>query len=239
MEFSTRHVRELKGAPLAILVLLAISPLPVSKEWLARSSGYTDKPIHQACSYLKEQGLIDCSSGGWFLAAGFQMPLPGRIYSEPEGLEGTQDQLIDEEADEAGQSESEAKDLHRKISDQGVRIINKDSKDLKELKDLNNNKSRKNSEPENAELWEVLREAGVRRNERTMALARLEHVTPEYLRAKMAEYKASGLSGAKWAGLFIRAIEAGEPAPERSENGHFAGCECVECQVNQFFRRVR
>jgi hypothetical protein len=67
-EINVGRVRELKGASLAVLMLLALAPQPVSKAWLARSSGYSDKPVKAACDYLLEQGLIECSHSGWCLA---------------------------------------------------------------------------------------------------------------------------------------------------------------------------
>jgi hypothetical protein len=70
-------------------------------------------------------------------------------------------------------------------------------------------------------------------------LIELEHITLDYLRAKMAEYKTRGLSGSKWSGLFIRAIEFGEPAPELTlaENGHPVDCTCTHCSVTRFLGR--
>ena len=72
LEFNVSQVRELKGAPLSVIAQLSISPLPVSQDWLARSSGYTDKPIHQACQYLQEQGLIEHTRLGWFMPKAVQ-----------------------------------------------------------------------------------------------------------------------------------------------------------------------
>lgn len=69
LDINVGRVRELKGAPLAVLVLLAVSPRPVSQLWLMRSSGYSDKPVRMACEYLLEQGLINFSRSGWCLAA--------------------------------------------------------------------------------------------------------------------------------------------------------------------------
>jgi hypothetical protein len=254
IEFCSRNVRELKGAPLAIVVLLTMTPIPVTKDWLARSSGYTDKPVSQACSYLKENGWIDCSSAGWFLAEGFQLPLPGRNYSELEDAEGkiidaekTQDDSEAEQVEDDSDESCPAIEIRpvvggRNYSDRGSIIIIKESKDLKELKELNNNNNnngRKNSDSDRPELWDILKEVGVRKNDRTRALLRLEHVTPQYLRAKVVEFKADGLDGPKWAGLFIRAVEECEPAPPTQANGHFAGCDCVTCQIDRAFGRIK
>ena len=83
LEFNVSQVRELKGAPLSVIALLSISPLPVSQDWLARSSGYTDKPIHQACQYLQEQGLISNTRSGWFMPKATQAPLVIQSVAEP------------------------------------------------------------------------------------------------------------------------------------------------------------
>jgi hypothetical protein len=53
-----RLIHELKGAPLAILITLSLVRQPVTKEWLERTSGYTDKPVSQALAYLTENGLV-------------------------------------------------------------------------------------------------------------------------------------------------------------------------------------
>lgn len=83
VEFTAQTVRELKGASLSVLVLLLVSPLPVSQEWLERNSGYTDKPVSQALAYLKETGRVCKTSAGWMLSEGFQMALPAsRNYSD-------------------------------------------------------------------------------------------------------------------------------------------------------------
>ena len=218
VEFSVQSVRECKGAALAVLVLLSLVSLPVSQEWLERNSGYTDKPVSQALAYLAETGRVVKSRSGWMLAEGVQLML-GKV----------------EQIDDLSRNYSDS----RKNSDSALNSINVSLNNQEPEKDLSSNKtkaSRNISVSERDEIWRILSAAGVRRNSRTDALIELEHITPEYLRAKIAEYKARGLSGAKWAGLLIKAIEYGEPAPELvlAENGHTADCECTECRVRRF-----
>lgn len=75
--FTVRMVRELKGAPLACLILLIAAPNAVANEWLCMMSGYTDKTISQALKLLSspEYQLAKRARGGWVFAKGFQMVL--------------------------------------------------------------------------------------------------------------------------------------------------------------------
>ena len=71
-----RLVRELKGAPLSIYVLLGLVKQRVTQEYLERATGYTDKPVSQALAYLQEIGLVNHSQSGWMLIQNNQMQLP-------------------------------------------------------------------------------------------------------------------------------------------------------------------
>ncbi|MHB8132869.1 MAG: hypothetical protein ACYDH1_01485 [Anaerolineaceae bacterium] len=51
-------IRSLKGAPLSCLVALMFSGQPVGKDWLSRVTGYSDKPVSAALSYLLEMGFV-------------------------------------------------------------------------------------------------------------------------------------------------------------------------------------
>lgn len=56
--FSVEMLRTLKGAPLAVLIALMIAGQPVQNDWLARVTGYTDKPVRQALELLQEYGMV-------------------------------------------------------------------------------------------------------------------------------------------------------------------------------------
>lgn len=71
-------IRQLKGAPLSCYIALVIVHQPVMLEWLARVTGYTDKPVTAAMNYLIELGIAGRISlkGGFFLQGDFlQLPL--------------------------------------------------------------------------------------------------------------------------------------------------------------------
>jgi len=56
-EFPIEMLRTLKGPPLAVLIALMIAEEPVQCDWLARVTGYTDKPVRQALELLQEYGM--------------------------------------------------------------------------------------------------------------------------------------------------------------------------------------
>lgn len=75
-----RMVRELKGAPLSIVMVLSLVHQRVTQEFLERATGYTDKPVSQALALhgfqvherearvcinqLRKEGVQICSTGG-------------------------------------------------------------------------------------------------------------------------------------------------------------------------------
>ena len=217
IEFNIGRIRELKGAPLAVFNLLLLCAEPVSQAWLERWSGYSDKPIQQAVNFLKEKGLIQSTPDGWYLSDELNLP-----------------------------------ELIRNISDPIISINDLDLNGF-DLESTNNKDPRKNSDsqaqqvplrrhyqgdtPEKAELWQILRSAGIHRNDRTRALLKMEHISADYLRSKLEEYRSRGLKWVDWTGLFIRALEDAEPAPERAPNGHLKDCNCPQCAVRNFMRR--
>ncbi len=77
IENPLRMVREMKGAPISILMALALVRQRVTQEWIERNTGYTDKPVSQALAYLAEIGFVDHSNAGWQLTGNArQLPLP-------------------------------------------------------------------------------------------------------------------------------------------------------------------
>src|SRR4030042_2669794 len=79
-----RMVRELKGAPLSILMVLSLVHQRVTQEYLERATGYTDKPVSQALAYMQEIGLADHNNTGWQLIQQnvMQLPLPLKLEEE-------------------------------------------------------------------------------------------------------------------------------------------------------------
>jgi hypothetical protein len=109
-----RMVRELKGAPLSILMVLSLVHQRVTQEYLERATGYTDKPVSQALAYMQEIGLADHTNAGWQLIEQMvrQLPLPLALDEEiPD------DHQNDENADPEELSPTDKKNAGRNISD--------------------------------------------------------------------------------------------------------------------------
>lgn len=71
----TRLLRELKGAPLSVLMAFVITRTTLSADWLVTQTGYTDKPVTQALKLLTSRGWLTKAMGGWRIADGAQLPL--------------------------------------------------------------------------------------------------------------------------------------------------------------------
>jgi len=75
-------IRSLKGAPLSCLVALMFSGQPVGKDWLSRVTGYSDKPVSAALSYLLEMGFVITAGRyeSWSInSQAIQLPEPSQI----------------------------------------------------------------------------------------------------------------------------------------------------------------
>ncbi len=71
-------LRQLKGAPLSVLIALSLARQRVSEQWLARVTGYSVRSVRDGCEYLKEINLADRLGryDGWILTVDvFQLPL--------------------------------------------------------------------------------------------------------------------------------------------------------------------
>lgn len=79
-----RMVRELKGAPLSIMMVLFYVHQRVSLQYLVDQTGYTDKPIRSGLHYLQEAGLVDETSAGWQLVKENVRQLPLTLQLEDE-----------------------------------------------------------------------------------------------------------------------------------------------------------
>jgi hypothetical protein len=74
-------LRQLKGAPLSVLLALSILRQPTSEQMLSRVTGYSEKVIRDAAHYLQEISLVGRNArfSGWVILTDvFQLPLmPG------------------------------------------------------------------------------------------------------------------------------------------------------------------
>jgi hypothetical protein len=90
VQFSIQMVRALKGAPLAVLMLLALTGQPQSASWCRRHSGYNDdETITNALLLLADYGLVARNGRySWQIAANArQLPLMAALLEEDFGAE--------------------------------------------------------------------------------------------------------------------------------------------------------
>jgi hypothetical protein len=82
------------------------------------------------------------------------------------------------------------------------------------------------------DLARAFREAGLLPNQRVRALAQLEHLTPEYVRAHRQHLVARGKGS--HTGLLVKILEGAAPMPEPAQ--HALTCECEECIRPGYYR---
>jgi hypothetical protein len=212
-------VRELKGAPLSIIIALGLVRQRVSQGWLERSTGYTDKPISQALQYLREVGLVDETSSGWQLVKenAKQLPLVMQIEEDIE----PQSDLEEEKP-----IQTEVIQECRNYSDSLLTYLINDSNNINinQVSKVSNDEKRKNSDldPIIEENLETFRELGIRINKRTSNLARMKHITRDYIIGTVNNLKQGELLG-----LAIIRMEQGDGIPPPKK--HKTGCGCNEC----------
>jgi hypothetical protein len=194
-----RMVRELKGAPLSILMVLSLVHQRVTQEYLERATGYTDKPVSQALAYMQEIGLADHTNAGWQLikANVMQLPLPLELEEEIESKD-------------VAKNIHESVDASRNISDSLITTTLNNNQLIDSVVVNNNNDKSRNYSDFEANL-EEFKQQGIARNKRTEALARMNHVNPGYICAHL-----KGLKKKDSKGLAIMRMEQGEEAPEIS-----------------------
>jgi hypothetical protein len=83
------------------------------------------------------------------------------------------------------------------------------------------------------EIWSELGMASVFKNDRSLRMARLPHITPEYVKKCRQEWRSKKKGGAQWAGAFLTMLE-GQPVEERVEKE-----KSVEETVADFFKPRR
>jgi predicted transcriptional regulator len=107
LAFTVSMVRGLKGAPLAVLVVLAMAQKPLTAEYLERTTGYTDKPVYQALLLLQDLGLVSRNGRtAWQICAG-AMQLPFMV-DQIEAVSEQADEVVEAPADAVTRNISES-----------------------------------------------------------------------------------------------------------------------------------
>jgi hypothetical protein len=178
MGMTTAQLRTLKGCPGMVLWALMIARQdrlgPVGAEWIERATGYTDKPVDNALKFLEENQYITHNTRyGWQLGNGvMQLPLMmPELEAANEPLEPADKSEIDSEIFRLGNIPTPA-------SSSSSGLTNRESRVDLPL-------TTKPPDPENFRVEQNLAECdaqGIREPSRSK-LARMEHVTPELIRA--------------------------------------------------------
>jgi hypothetical protein len=211
--FSVRLVKELKGAPLSVLMaLLFAGEVPVNLAWLARNTGYTDKPVRQALAYLCEHGFVLRAGRGWKIGGkSAQLLLSASDQAEIAEAEAASQGCADP-ADTPGGRDGKC----RKNSGQPIIIV----EDLKESTDSENTNSErgKNSRISGGfadfpELGQALMDVGIMENARTRGL--LGRITPRDVRAMAAKIRDDPFHDLSETGLMVTILEGMAERNER------------------------
>lgn len=135
-DFTSRMVRELKGAPLSCLILMAMAGQAVNAQYLERNSGYTDKVVGAALLYLQEQGYVTRNDRySWRIAISVaQLPLmtlPDENESHIQTLAVESDEPIpNNEQTDTTRNNSESEKFRVLTSSRSLNLTSKELIDL-------------------------------------------------------------------------------------------------------------
>ncbi len=228
IEFTSTMVKTLKGAPLSVLILLAMAKTPLSAQYLERESGYSDKAVNSALLYLADHGLITRNGRyAWQIANGVKaLPLMIEIEAAEEESAGTEDvgaQTPPEEEisnDDCGTRRNSDSEKFR-LPSSSSSLTNSNSIDRSTTTSTG-------AESEKFRVTEVLQEcqrAGIW-SKRAAAIAAMPHVTGRLIRywTQWAAKKGKELPLAIWR------IEHNKPIPENWIDG---GARIIEETTEQ------
>lgn len=220
IENPMRFVRELKGAPLSIVVLLALTGQALSNQAICAGTGYSDKTTAGALDYLAEVGMVVRAAGGWRIAEGVQLALPmgSAQIADTEEITAKAPSTLSNSDDSCGS---------RKISDSEPLVnIVVNTIDLNK-EDLTTNYINGEESEKFRLCLEAMAEVGIQATEKTRELARKEHVDALYILSHAEQVKREGQK----VGLAIWRMAKGMPRPlRRMSTGHLEGCECADCK---------
>ena len=189
-----RLVKELKGAPLSVCTALIFADdHPVDQAWLARNTGYTDKPVKQALAYLMEHGFVSRTAGGWVITAQTRLLLlhPAPADGQPESI-----------PPDPPVPNSDQDSPDRNNSDLPISIIKKGFKESQDSNNTNNDDRKFSDFPA---LAQALIDAGIRENHRTRRL--LGRISVRDVRTMVARVREDPYHDLSETGLMVSILE--------------------------------
>ncbi len=209
VKFTSGMVRELRGAPLSCLILMAMAGQAVSAQYLERSSGYSDKVVSAALLYLQDQGYITRNERySWRIAINVsQLPLmtlsdENEPYIQPQVVESVQ-QEPNIEITDATRNNSESENIRVVTSSSSIDLTSRELIDLPLLD---------SADPENLRVADNLAACdrfGIGEPKRSV-ISKLKHVNSRMIHFHCAEVLAAGYR----IGAAIKRLEKGWKVPD-------------------------
>lgn len=196
-------LRSLKGAPLSCLVALMFANQPVGKEWLARVTGYSDKPVSAAMDYLLEMGFVSnaARTESWELHSRIRQLMVGN----PELFLESSRNISD--------------------SEPTTTALNIDSNNKQEIAVAEEVEVEEEIVTSDfSESLEIIKSAGIG-EPMASRLARMSHINPNYLIAHVLQAQKDEIN----IRLLIHRLRSRDPAPRLNQNYHLVGCKCSQC----------
>jgi hypothetical protein len=199
-------LRSLKGAPLSCLVALMFANQPVGKEWLARVTGYSDKPVSAAMDYLLEMGFVTnaARTESWELHSQIRQLMIGN----PELL------LESSRNNSDSEPTTTALNTDSNINQEKAVVVNAvEASDQEEIVTSDFDES-----------LEIIKSAGIG-EPMASRLARMHHINPYYLIGHVLQAQRDEIN----IRLLIHRLRSRDPAPRLNQNYHLVGCKCNQC----------
>ena len=210
-----KFVKNTKGAPLSVYILLCIATTPITAKDICVHSGYSENSVTKALKLLEDYKLITCDShrSSWQLTNGvIQIPLgielmPQTLPPNRENCDPTEDKesiiiIIDDDPP----------------SEESIITIDTESR---------NSRSQ--------ELTEALRAVGIVENQRTTPLYNSEILTPDHVyghHAKLHEVSEDYKSGRLV--LALELVKEEDQIPNHNtRTKHPPKCHCEPCHMYQ------
>jgi len=227
-------LRQLKGAPISVLLACYWVRQAVSHHWLAEQTGYSDYAVTRALAYLTEQNFLARVTGGWMITVdAIQLPLMAVLPTGEDfdslGSKIAFSAIFDPDVVVNDESEESQKNKSTSLTNRAKNRVKRDFQNKivsvqTIVKDPDETKA----------CLAALRAAGIH-GQKAEKIAQDHHITVEDIHAH-----ALGVQNELWdnpQGMMIYRLLNHVPPPEMQENGHVVGCRCEECQLSSLGRR--
>lgn len=224
------RLRQLKGAPISVFLACYWAHQVVSQRWCCEQTGYSDYAVTRALAYLTEHNYLAKVTGGWMIAKAIQIPLMAALPGGEEGAESLDPENRDyrdfENKNRVLRDSCDGSSSSSTINDLVPSYLPLPPL-LHENRVLRDSLSNSHIQANRA----ACEAAGIR-GSKVLTLAKLVHVTPEFIAAHVEQAKRDGVS----LGAAIHRIQENWDVDvnivRTSKNpfGHDHSCRCARCK---------